>query len=213
MHGGMLMVDREEMHKSLGNFWTVKDALTKVDPEVLRFFLLNAQYRSPIDFTLEGLEEAKRSYDRLRETVRTVHAERRRAPTSGKADDEARKATGEARRAFEAAMDDDFNTREALAAIFEFARRLNKAIDVGVGRSSLDGAISALGTFGDVLGLFQASAAATDMVDGLVDLLVGLREDARKRKDFAASDRIRDGLAALGIVLEDTREGVRWKRR
>lgn len=213
MHGGMLIVSGEEMHKSLGNFWAVKDALARYEPEVVRFFLIHAQYRSPVDFTLESIEEAERSYGRLRETILTLDAQRRKAPASGKADASLADATREALRAFDAAMDDDFNTREALAAIFEFARRVNKAIDAGAGKAALDGAAAAFDTFGRVLGLFRAPAGTADVVDGLMDLIVALREDARKRKDFATADRIRDALAGVGVVLEDASNGVRWKRR
>jgi cysteinyl-tRNA synthetase len=207
------MVKGEEMHKSLGNFWAVKDALARYEPEVVRFFLIHAQYRSPVDFSLESIEEAERSYDRLRETILTLDAQRRKAPASGKADASLADATREALRAFDEAMDDDFNTREALAAIFEFARRVNKAIDAGAGKAALDGAAAAFDTFGQVLGLFRAPAGTADVVDGLMDLIVALREDARKRKDFATADRIRDALAGVGVVLEDARNGVRWKRR
>src|SRR5881396_1804481 len=156
MHGGMVMVKGEEMHKSLGNYWPVTAALKLYEPEVIRFFLVNVQYRGPIDFTPELLDEAKRSYERLRETVRTVDAERRRAPESGKSDRSLKAATTKALEDFDVAMSDDFNTREAVAV---------------------------------------------------------LREDARKRKNFATADRIRDALGAVGVVLEDTRDGVRWKRR
>src|SRR5438552_3697046 len=187
------------------------EALERYEPEVLRFFLINVQYRGPIDFAPELLEEAKRSYERLRETVRSVEAERRRAPPKGKADPGLRDATKNSLAAFDAAMSDDFNTREAIAVLFEFARDVNKAIESGVGRGPLDGAAEAFRTFGDVLGLFQMKPSETDRLDGVLELIVGLREDARKRKDFATADRIRDALAAVGIVLEDARDGVRWK--
>ncbi len=213
MHGGMLMVKGEEMHKSLANFWAVKDVLAKYEPEVVRFFLLHAQYRSPIDFSPDLLEEARRTYDRLRETVRTLEAERRKAPEKGPSDADLTAATRVMLKAFDAAMSDDFNTREAVAAIFEYVREVNRAVDAGVGRAALEEAYEAFATVGEVLGLLEERTEAEGLVDGLVDLLIGLREDARGRKDFGAADRIREALAELGIVLEDTRDGVRWKRR
>jgi cysteinyl-tRNA synthetase len=213
IHAGMLMVKGQEMHKSLGNFWTVDDALARWEPEVVRFFFLNAHYRSPADFSPEALDEAARSYERLRETVRSVDAERRRAAESGKADADVAAATRTATAAFDAAMSDDFNTREALAAVFDYAREVNRGLTVGLGTAALDAAADAFGTFGDILGLFRATGQDAALTDGLVDLLISLREDARKRKDFATADRVRDALSALGIALEDTRDGVRWKRR
>lgn len=213
MHTGMVMVKGEEMHKSLGNFWPVTAALKLYEPEVLRFFLINVQYRGPVDFTPELIEEAKRSYERLRETVRTVDAERRRAPESGKADRELRIATKKALADFDAAMSDDFNTREGIAALFDFARVVNKAIETGAGRIALGETAQAFQTAGKVLGLFEHRDAEVDLVNGLLDLVVELREDARKRKDFKIADRIRDSLATLGVLLDDTRDGVRWKRK
>src|SRR5438445_5506475 len=206
MHGGMVTVKGEEMHKSLGNFWPVTAALQRYEPEVIRFFLINVQYRGPIDFTPDLLDEAKRSYGRLSETVRTVDAERRRAPAKGKADSELRASTKKALADFDAAMSDDFNTREAIAVLFEYVRAVNKAIETGVGRTELDSAAAAFRTVGDILGLFQIPVLATDRFDGVMDLVVRLREDALLSQDFATADRIRDGLAALGIVLEDTRD-------
>ena len=213
MHTGMVMVKGEEMHKSLGNFWPVKAALKLYEPEVIRFFLVNVQYRGPIDFTPDLLDEAKRSYERLRETVRSVDAERRRAPESGKGDRTLKAATTKALDDFDVAMSDDFNTREAVAVLFDYSRAVNKAIDSGAGRTALDEAMRAFGTFGEILGILAPPAVGADTVDRLLDLIVALREDARKRKDFAAADRIRDALGAVGVVLEDTRDGVRWKRR
>jgi len=213
MHTGMVMVKGEEMHKSLGNFWPVKAALKLYEPEVIRFFLVNVQYRGPIDFTPDLLDEAKRSYERLRETVRSVDAERRRAPESGKGDRTLKAATTKALDDFDVAMSDDFNTREAVAVLFDYSRAVNKAIDSGAGRTALDEAMRAFGTFGEILGILAPPAVGADTIDRLLDLIVALREDARKRKDFAAADRIRDALGAVGVVLEDTRDGVRWKRR
>src|SRR5256886_1196903 len=212
MHGGMVMVSGEEMHKSLGNFWPVTAALKLYEPEVIRFFLINVQYRGPIDFTPDLLDEAKRSYGRLSETVRTVDAERRRAPESGKGDRTLKAATTKALADFDVAMSDDFNTREAVAVLFDYSRAVNKAIDSGARRTGLDEAEPAFRTFGEILGIFAPPAEGADTVDRLLDLIVALREDARKRKDFAAADRIRDALGAGGVVLEDTRDRVRWKR-
>ena len=213
MHGGMVTVKGEEMHKSLGNYWPVKAALKLYEPEVIRFFLINVQYRGPIDFAPELLDEAKRSYERLRETTRTLDAERRRAPGSGKGDRSLNAATAKALADFDAAMSDDFNTREAIAVIFDYGRAVNKSIEMGAGRGALDDAVQAFRTFGEVLGILQPTAESGDQVDRLLDLIVELREEARKRKDFAAADRIRDALAAVGVALEDTRDGVRWKRK
>lgn len=213
MHTGMVMVKGEEMHKSLGNFWPVTAALKRYEPEVLRFFLINGQYRGPVDFTPELIDEAKRSYERLRETIRTVEAEKRRVPDSGKGDRELRTATAKVLADFDAAMCDDFNTREAIAVLFDYARAVNKAIETGAGRTVLEETAQAFSTIGNVLGLFEDREPHADLVNGLLDLIVALREDARNRKDFKTADRIRDALAALGVVLEDTRDGVRWKRK
>ena len=213
MHGGMVIVKGEEMHKSLGNYWPVKAALKLYEPEVIRFFLINVQYRGPIDFAPELLDEAKRSYERLRETTRTLEAERRRAPGSGKGDRSLNASTAKALADFDAAMSDDFSTREAIAVIFDYGRAVNKSIETGAGRAALDDAAQAFRTFGEVLGILQPTAEGGDQVERLLDLIVELREEARKRKDFAAADRIRDALAAVGVVLEDSRDGVRWKRK
>src|SRR5437016_3112656 len=213
MHGGMVTVKGEEMHKSLGNYWPVKAALKLYEPDVIRFFLINVQYRGPIDFTPELLDEAKRSYGTRSATVRTLDAERRRAPGSGKGDRSLNAATAKALADFDAAMSDDFNTREAIAVIFDYGRAVNKSIEMGAGRGALDDAVQAFRTFGEVLGILQPTAESGDQVDRLLDLIVELREEARKRKDFAAADRIRDALAAVGVALEDTRDGVRWKRK
>jgi cysteinyl-tRNA synthetase len=213
MHGGMLMVSGEEMHKSLGNYWAIVDALHRWEPEALRFFFLNAHYRSPIDFTPDLIDEATRSYGRLREGLRELEASRRKAPTSGPGDPALRAATRKFIDAFDAAMSDDFQTREAIAAMFNLVRDANKAIAAGLGTSAIDEALGAFRTFGDVLGLFRPTGETEALSEPLLEILVSLRDDARKRKDFATADRIRKALGELGIVIEDGRDGVRWKRK
>ncbi len=214
MHTGMLMVGDEEMHKSLGNFWALRDALKIVSADELRFFLLNAQYRSPINFTAAGLEEAKAAYRRVRDGVGNLRAAEATAPEAGRGDAALRTAVETARAKFTAAMDDDFNTREAIAAIHDLVSASNRALEAGAGRGAAHGAVEAFATFDEVLSLFPpASADADRILAGVLDFLVQLREDARKRKDFATSDAIRARLAELGIALEDTKDGVRWRRR
>ena len=213
MHGGMLMVKGEEMHKSLGNFWAIKDAIARWDPMVIRFFMLNAHYRSPIDFSPEAMEEAGRSYERLLEARRNLEAALRSPPATGAADAGLQAATARVMSAFEEAMSDDFNTRQALAALFEFARELNRALPTGAGRDALRNAQNAFDAFAHVLGLFGGRGEGAGIDAKQIDAMITQRETARKRKDFATADGIRKQLADLGIVLEDTREGVRWKRR
>lgn len=212
MHGGLLNVKGEKMSKSLGNFWSVRDAVAAYDPMVIRFFLLNAHYRSPIDFDRGSLDEAKAAYGRLEESVRNLDAARRAARDHGPADADLLRAVDEASRRFEEAMDDDFNTREALAAVFDFARDLNKALAEGVGRAAIERAGEVFGIARNVLGLLPEEPSAGFKIEPLVQLLIDLREASRERKDFAAADAIRARLAETGIVLEDTKDGARWKR-
>jgi len=213
MHGGMLMVGGEEMHKSLGNFWAVPDALKLFDGEVLRFFFLNAHYRSPIDFSLEGMEESKRSYQRILDTYQLLSQSAKKgsdAPKTADATLDAAVMTAKAK--FDEAMDDDFNTREAIAVIFNLASEINRCVEAGVSKAAAQRCLTQLDVFGDVLGLFQkVKRQGLVAMDALLDILVQIREEARKRKDFAVSDLIRDKLKEIGVTLEDAKEGVRWK--
>ena len=213
MHGGMLMVGGEEMHKSLGNFWAVVDALKTFDGEVLRFFFVNAHYRSPIDFSVAAMEEASKSYKRLLDSYQMLsHAARSGREGQSTADASLDKAAETAKARFDEAMDDDFNSREAIAAVFTFASEINKAVEAGVSKEVAQRSVRVLDSFGNILGLFQKirhqGLAATD---SLLDLLAQMREEARKRKDFAVSDMIRDRLKEIGVTLEDAKDGVRWK--
>jgi len=213
MHGGMLMVGGEEMHKSLGNFWAVPDALKLFDGEVLRFFFLNAHYRSPIDFSLEGMEEAKRSYQRLLDTYQVLSQLAKRGSDGPKSADAALDAAVTTAKAkFDEAMDDDFNTREAIAVIFALASEINRSVEAGASKAAAQRCLGQFDIFGDVLGLFQkVKRQGLVATDALLDILVQIREEARKRKDYAVSDLIRDKLKEIGVTLEDAKEGVRWK--
>ena len=146
--------------------------------------------------------------------MESLRAAARAGKESGPGDAGLRKATDDANRDFFAAMDDDMNTREAIAGMFALVAAANRALDAGVGRGAAEHALSALGTFDAILAFLPRGGGDTDrLLTGLLDFIVQLREDARKRKDFAVSDAIRTNLSAIGVVLEDTKDGVRWKRR
>ncbi len=214
---GSLTVDGVKMSKSLGNSITIKDALRRHAAEVLRFFVLSGHYSNPIDVSEMALGAAQRGWERLMVPVRIV---RQRLQQAGLAPEDGLDFGGvldEARAAFRAAMDDDFNAPAALAALFELTRQTNAMLAAGPqpGRTTLaaiDALYSELG--GGVLGVIPDSAAADGDAGreaGLVQLLIEMRMQARARKDFAASDNIRDSLRTLGIVLEDGKDGTTWK--
>jgi cysteinyl-tRNA synthetase len=211
LHTGLLNVGGEKMSKSLGNFWSLRDALAQYDPMVLRFFLVNAHYRSPLDYTPETLEEAKAAYARLLESVENARSTMRGAPDAGPADTDLYAAAELAWRDFDAAMEDDFNSREGLAAAFALAREVNRALAEGAGKAALAQAVAVFDRIGGILGLFRGRPAGAGE-EALIDLLVEAREAARARRDFTAADAIRTRLGELGIQLQDAREGARWKR-
>ncbi|MDP6534536.1 MAG: cysteine--tRNA ligase [Candidatus Poseidoniia archaeon] len=208
MHAGFLTVDKEKMSKSLDNFFLVRDVLKHASAEVVRFYLLNAHYRSPIDFSGAALDEAAAAHDRL---AATLH--RYRAASGGDGQPEAlRDAVGTARADFTTAMDDDFNTREALAALFGLAREANRH-EPGTLDSELRDAF--VTTFeelgGEVLGLFAPLETAGPS-DAEIEALLEQRKTARDSKEWAEADRIRDELAEQGVEVQDTPDGVRWRR-
>ncbi|MFQ5986812.1 MAG: cysteine--tRNA ligase [Thermoplasmata archaeon] len=213
MHGGFVVTKGERMGKSLGNIVPVQDALARVDPEVLRFFLVNTQYRGPIDFTFDALEEAQSAYARLTEALARAQAEIVDAPKGkAKGDPELRKALKSATEGFEGAMDDDFNTRDALGTLFQLTTAFNTAVEKGLSQLALRAYLDAFAMYGEVLGLFQtAEGASSELLRGLMRLLVGVREEAREKGDFETSDRLRKQLSDLGIELQDTSKGPRWR--
>ncbi len=213
---GSLTVDSIKMSKSLGNFITIKDALKQHRPEVIRMFVYSAHYSSPVDYTGESLMAAANGWERLYGAVRLARQMKNDAP-DGDAGNGILPRLDETRRDFLAAMDDDFNTPKAISALQELTRDVNTLLNSGatVGRGVLEAIETAYRELGgDVLRLIPAEDAASGdsrREAGLIGLLINLRAEARKNKDFATSDRIRDELKALGVILEDRADGTVWR--
>jgi cysteinyl-tRNA synthetase len=212
LHNGFVRVNSEKMSKSLGNFFTIKDVLKRYEPMVLRFFLAYTHYRSPIDFSDQALDEAKAAFGRLE----NIHRSLVDVSGEGPVDGEVMEGAARIRKAFMEAMDDDFNTRVAIAAMFRLdglSRGLGNAGTLTPGNAGhLLGLMDELSS---ILGLEYGESSNTEllggaMAEGLVGLLIELRAQARKAKDYRTSDLIRDRLKAMGIVLEDG-ETTTWK--
>ena len=212
MHNAFLNIDNRKMSKSLGNFFTVREISGKYDLMVLRFFMLNAHYRSPLNFSAELMEAAKNSLARI-VTCAELLQEKAGAGVTGGLSDEEQEIVKEAAvftDKFEAAMDDDFNTADALAAVFELVKFANSHAAAGIGPALAGALLGQLRTLCDVLGL--KTERREESLDAKVEELIAQRQAARKAKDFARADEIRDTLSGMGIQLKDTREGVKWQR-
>lgn len=225
LHNGFITVDQEKMSKSLGNFSLVKDILAHYEPETLRFFILSTHYRSPLDFSDAHLQEAARGLARLRngadvlaELARLAAAQRGPAGGAGQA---LTAAAQQARQEFLAAMDDDFNTALAIGALFDLVREINiyrQAVAEGVAAAvePVAAAQQAWTDFTGILGILTPQtpvAEEENLVEALLRIIIDVRQAARARKDWTTADAIRDRLNDVGIILEDTPQGVRWKRR
>lgn len=211
MHNGYINIDNEKMSKSLGNFILVHDIIQQIDPQVLRFFMLSVHYRHPINFAQDlveaaaaGLERIRTSYTNLKHRLQ-VSANLEDADTSYL--DEIKKQ----RLDFETAMDDDFNTANAIAALFSLSSEANKYLNQeNTNKEVLSAFIDTLSELSHVLGL--ELEVKEELVDEEIDALIEERQQARKDRDFKRADEIRDQLKEMNIILEDTRQGVRWKR-
>ncbi len=212
VHNGMLLVRGEKMSKSLGNFITIDDFLAEHEPDLLRMLLLQAHYRSPINYDETRLQQARQALERLRGALRPAFPQ---APGAAEAVTAALEAQRQAtRQGFEAAMDDDFNTAVALGHLFDLVRAINQARDAGATDAQLAPAQETLRELAEeVFGLHLAAAeTAQGDIASLVDLLLEVRAELRRARNFALADRIRDRLADLGIQVEDTPHGSVWRK-
>jgi cysteinyl-tRNA synthetase len=209
LHAEHLKVEGESMSKSLGNYYTFRDLKEKgFNPTAVRYLLLSVPYRKQLNFTFEGLQGAEKTV----ESLRTFRARLREARTEPGSNPELKASASRALEEFEAGMDDDLNTSVAFAAIHDLKREVNTALDACVLREDDRRDILALlERFNSVLNVFPADEEL--LLDEDIQRLIDERQEARHRRDFARADEIRDQLASRGITLEDTRDGVRWKRR
>ena len=212
MHNGFLNIDNKKMSKSLGNFFTVRDISEKYDLQVLRFFMLSAHYRSPLNFSAELMEAAKNGLERIVTCVSNLNFLLEKAQTQELSADEEKELVQvkEYVTKFDEAMDDDFNTADAISAIFELVKFANTSVGEGASAAFIRALKDEIVELMDICGL--TAERQQEMLDEEIESLIQERQDARKAKNFARADEIRDLLAGKGIILEDTREGVKWKR-
>lgn len=221
LHNAFLVIDREKMSKSLGNVLTVRELLGRYPAKVIRFFIVSAHYRSPLNFGADELEAAKRGLERLETALQVIDDVVRRgvdpaAAGGGPSLDPA--LADQTRKSFIAAMEDDFNTAASLASLYDFVRETNRVVhekDFQRNAKNIEMLSQAGDLFrelGGILGIFGFEQKVDDDLARYVEEQIALRRQAKAGKDWAAADRIRDELKARGIVLEDTPQGVRWKK-
>ena len=212
MHNGFLNIDNKKMSKSSGNFFTVREIGEKYDLQVLRFFMLSAHYRSPLNFSAELMEAAKNGLDRILTAADNVkHLGEKAADKGMDTTEQELFAKSEVYvEKFEAAMEDDANTADAVSAVFELVKYINTNTNGEQSKEYLEAMYQRLKTLCDVLGIIIEKEE--EILDSDIEALIEERQAARKEKNFARADEIRDMLLEKGIILEDTREGVKWKR-
>ena len=212
MHNGFLNIDNRKMSKSLGNFFTVREISEKYDLQILRFFMLSAHYRSPLNFSADLMEAAKTSLERILTAAENLRFLSKNADAGALTEEEEALLTDSDKyvQGFEEAMDDDFNTAYAIASVFELVKFINTTADGSRSKEYLDGLYEKLFRLTDVLGIIVEKKE--EMLDEEIEALIEKRQAARKERNFALADQIRDELLAKGIILEDTREGVKWKK-
>ena len=212
MHNAFLNIDNRKMSKSLGNFRTVREISEQYDLQVLRFFMLNAHYRSPLNFSADLMGAAKNALERITDAAANLKDRKAAAQTEAATDAEKEllAQSQEFVKKFEEAMDDDFNTADALAAIFELVKFANTNVSEESSSEFAGVLLDTMVKLCDVLGL--KAEKKEEILDKEIEALITERQEARKAKNFARADEIRDELLAKGIILKDTREGVIWKR-
>ena len=207
MHNGYINVDNRKMSKSLNNFFTVREVAEKFGYEPIRYIMISSQYRSPINYSVEIIEQAKNSLDRLYRCREGLEFAIAHAKEGG----EIPAFLEEYKQKFIEAMDDDLNTADALGELFQMVRDINKAVADNSGKATLEACLKAFNELCDVLGLLYVKK--DDSLDAEIESLIAERTAAKKAKDFQKADAIRQQLSDMGIVLEDTREGTKWSRK
>ena len=212
LHNAFLNIDNRKMSKSLGNFFTVREISEKYDLQVLRFFMLSAHYRSPLNFSSDLMEAAKSGLDRIITATDNLKflADNAKTETLTDIEDDALTKTQNYVAAFEKAMDDDFNTADAIAAIFDLVKYANTTANGDSSKAYVSALYELIVKLADVLGVVVEKKE--ELLDADIEALIQERQAARKERNFGRADEIRDELLAKGIILEDTREGVKWKR-
>lgn len=212
MHNAFLNIDNKKMSKSLGNFFTVREISEKYDLQVLRFFMLNAHYRSPLNFSAELMEASKNALERIQTAVDNLKYAAEHAQTVELTEEEREilKEAGQYEDKFDEAMDDDFNTADAIAAVFDLVKYANTHAKEGSSRELARSLCEKIQSLCEILGIITEKQG--ELLDAEIETLIQERQAARKEKNFARADEIRNLLLEKGIVLEDTREGVKWKR-
>ena len=213
LHGGLLMAAGERMGKSMGNFVTIQELLKRHDSEALRLYYAMRHYRTQLEFDEAEVVQAEEVLDKLRSVHNQFRSllEASDASSQDDADTQLQEVTAKAKQSFEESMDDDFNTPRALAAIIAYAKDIGAYANANLGRASLELVVATFDYFGGVFGILRPTRPSQEkMFEQLMDLVIHLREEARKRGDWKASDAIRDQLRTIGIGLEDTSRGARW---
>ena len=212
LHNAFLNIDNRKMSKSLGNFFTVREIGEKYDLQVLRFFMLSAHYRSPLNFSADLMEASKNALDRIINAVDNLKFLAGSAAEGEMTEAEKKEAEGlaEYEKKFDEAMDDDFNTADAIAAIFELVKYANSNVTAENTKAFINAVKEKIISLADILGLIVEKEE--EILDSAIEKLIEERQAARKEKNFARADEIRNLLLEKGIVLKDTREGVKWER-
>ena len=207
MHNGFLKINNEKMSKSLGNFFTVREIAEKYPLQVIRFFMLSAHYRSPLNFSAELVEASKNGLERILTAVDRLKSIN---GTDGDVDKSVADEMDAFVKKYEDAMDDDLNTADAISVIFELVKYANVNVTEKSSKATVELVLNTIEKLCDILGIITEKKE--EILDSDIEALIEERQAARKAKNFARADEIRDQLSSMGIILEDTREGVKWKR-
>lgn len=207
MHNGFLKINNEKMSKSLGNFFTVREIAEKYPLQVIRFFMLSAHYRSPLNFSADLVEASKNGLERILTAVDRLKSI---SGTEGEVDRAVADEMDAFVKKYEAAMDDDLNTADAISVIFELVKYANVNVTEESTKATVELVLNTVTKLCDILGIITEKKK--EILDSDIEALIEERQSARKAKNFARADEIRDQLSDMGIILEDTREGVKWKR-